>query len=360
MKKFMLLTTVVGLALTSCVNDTEVAPSPNRPLVSFDSPVMRSTRANHKGEIQGTAYPTSEYFTVFCKLHAGDYDGWNSDSSSDYFQANGDVAKHDGTNSSYWVTDKTYYWPDAGYKLSFAAYSPAELANDAEVTRTATGFSIKNFSVSSTSDDHYDLMYTGTVANSVYNGQAVPLQFRHAMSSIVFSASKENEDVTYKITDLKLIGTLYTEGDFSQNLVENASTEGYTETESPSWNFGVRTKAAVSYEPTFDAFEVPASAPMIFTENKSAILPIPQKIDETVKVIISYTKTVNEFTTTEHTAEIKLIDFVDVNDGKTVTSEWQVGKRYIYHIEFGQNKRIYFNPSVTPWETGGTYRYTIN
>ena len=50
MKKFMLLTTVVGLALTSCVNDTEVAPSPNRPLVSFDSPVMRSTRAKYQGE----------------------------------------------------------------------------------------------------------------------------------------------------------------------------------------------------------------------------------------------------------------------------------------------------------------------
>lgn len=359
MKKFMLLTTVVGLALTSCVNDTEVAPSPNRPLVSFDSPVMRSTRANHKGEIQGTTYPTSEYFTVFCKLHAGDYQGWNSDSNSDYFQANGDVAKHDGNSTSYWVTDKTYYWPDAGYKLSFAAYSPAELGDGVEVTRTETGFSIKNFKVSATSDEHYDLMYTGTVANSVYNGQAVPLQFRHAMSSIVFSSSKENEDVKYEITDLKLLGNLYTEGDFSQKLVEDFSA-GYTETESPSWDFGVRSKAAVSYEPTFTPFDVPASAPMIFTENKSAILPIPQEIDESVIVNISYTKTVNGSTKTNHTADIKLIDFVDVNDGTTVTKKWEVGKRYIYRIEFGQNKRIYFNPSVTPWETGGTYRYTIS
>lgn len=358
MKKFMLLTTVVGLALTSCVNDTEVAPSPNRPLVSFDSPVMRSTRANHKGEIQGTTYPTSEDFIVLCKLHEGDYEGWNSDNTSDYFQANGDVASHD-PNSSYWVTAKTYYWPDAGYKLSFAAYSPAELGNGAEVTRDANGFSIKNFRVSDISDNHYDLMYTGTVANSVYNGQAVPLKFRHAMSSIVFSSSKENEDVQYEITDLKLLGNLYTEGDFSQKLLEDFSA-GYTETEDPSWNFTGRSKAAVSYEPTFTAFDVPASAPMIFTENQSAILPIPQEIDETVRVNISYKKTVNGSTTTEHTAEIKLIDFVDVNDGTKITKEWEVGKRYIYRIEFGQNKRIYFNPSVTEWETGGTYRYTIN
>lgn len=357
MKKFMLLTTVVGLALTSCVNDTEVAPSPNRPLVSFDSPVMRSTRAKYQGEIQGTTYPTSEDFTVFCKLHEGDYEGWNTN-TSDYFQTNGDVAKHDNSNS-YWVTTNTYYWPDAGYKLSFAAYSPADLANAAEVTRDATGFNIKNFSVSGISDNHYDLMYTGTVANSVYNGQAVPLQFRHAMSSIVFSSSKENEDVKYEITDLKLLGNLYTEGNFSQNLVENFSA-GYTETESPSWDFTGRSKASVSYEPTFAAFEVPASAPMIFTENQSAILPIPQEIDESVVVSISYTKTVNGSTTTEHTANIKLIDFVDVNDGTTVTQKWEVGKRYIYRIEFGQNKRIYFNPSVTEWEKGGTYRYTIN
>lgn len=359
MKKFMLLTTVVGLALTSCVNDTEVAPSPNRPLVSFDSPVMRSTRAKYKGEIQGTTYPTSEDFTVFCKLHEGNYEGWNSNKTSDYFQANGDVASHD-QHSSYWVTNKTYYWPDAGYKLSFAAYSPAELDNSAEVTRTAKGFSITDFKVSDTSDEHYDLMYTGTVANSVYNGQAVPLQFRHALSSIVFSSSKENEDVTYKITDLKLLGNLYTEGNFSQNLVENASAEVYTETEIPSWDFTGRSKKNVSYEPTFNAFEVPASAPMIFTENESAILPIPQDIDETVTVSISYEKTVNASTTTYHTANIKLTEFVDVNDGKTITKKWEVGKRYIYRIEFGQNKRIYFNPSVTEWEKGGTYRYTIN
>lgn len=359
MKKFMLLTTVVGLALTSCVNDTEVAPSPNRPLVSFDSPVMRSTRAKYNGEIQGTAYPTSEDFTVFCKLHAGDYAGWEHTSASDYFQANGDVAKHDNSNS-YWVTTNTYYWPDAGYKLSFAAYSPADLGNGAVVTRTATGFSIKDFRVSDISDNHYDLMYTGTVANSVYNGQAVPLQFRHAMSSIVFSSSKENDDVTYEITDLKLLGNLYAVGDFSQKLVENFSA-GYTETESPSWDFKGRSKVAVSYEPTFAAFEVPASAPMIFTENESAILPIPQEIDESVVVNISYTKTVNDGSTkTYHTAEIKLKEFVNVNDGTTVTERWEVGKRYIYRIEFGQNKRIYFNPSVTEWETGGTYRYTIN
>lgn len=357
MKKFMLLTTVVGLALTSCVNDTEVAPSPNRPLVSFDSPVMRSTRAKYQGEIQGTTYPTTEDFTVFCKLHEGDYEGWNSNKNSDYFQANGDVASHD-PKSSYWVTTNTYYWPDAGYKLSFAAYSPADLGNGAVVTRDKTGFSIKNFSVSDISDNHYDLMYTGTVANSVYNGQAVPLQFRHAMSSIVFSSSKENEDVKYEITDLKLTGDLYTEGDFSQKLVENFSAE-YTETEDPSWSFTGRNKKTVSYEPTFNAFEVPASAPMIFTENESAILPIPQDIDESVVVNISYTKTVNGSTATYHTADIKLIEFVNVNDG-TITQKWEVGKRYIYRIEFGQNKRIYFNPSVTPWETGGTYRYTIN
>lgn len=358
MKKFMLLTTVVGLALTSCVNDTEVAPSPNRPLVSFDSPVMRSTRANYTGEIQGITYPTSEDFTVFCKLHEGDYEGWNTN-TSDYFHANGDVAKHDNS-SSYWVTTNTYYWPDAGYKLSFAAYSPANLDNSAEVTRTTNGFSFKNFKVSDTSDEHYDLMYTGTVANSVYNGQAVPLKFRHAMSSIVFSSSKENEDVKYEIIDLKLLGNLYTEGDFSQNLTETVSTEGYTETEAPSWDFAGRNKVSVSYEPTFDSFEVPASAPMIFTENQSAILPIPQEIDESVIVSISYEKTVNGSTTTYHTANIKLTDFVDVNDGTTVSRKWEVGKRYIYRIEFGQNKRIYFTPSVTEWEKGGTYRFTIN
>ena len=371
MKKNLWLAALVGVALTGCVNEEVVPEANQKEALKFAAPVIATqSRANVKGEITGVKYPSAETFQVFCKIYSGSYAGWNT--LEDYFAADGDVAKHEG--GTYWSTSTVYYWPDAGYNLAFAAYSPAVLGDactkattPTEITRTAVGIQIKGFVSEPKSDDQYDLMYSHTVydRNKSNNAsQAVSLKFEHALSSIVFSSQKSDAAVDYEITDLKVTGNFYTQGNFSQGITVATTDDVYTETETPKWDLGngAGVTTNVNYEPSFDAFKVPVASPEIFTLGTSAILVIPQGVPTDAKVHVTYKKTTNG-TITEHTAEIFLKDFKKAAaEGTTVADgieTWERGKRYVYRIAFGENQRIYFEPSVNDWIPEPTLIYTI-
>lgn len=356
MKKFMLLATAVGMTLTSCVNEVETPVESGRQVIAFDAPVMKNTRAVVKGEITDNTYPALEKFKVFCRISNGNYAGWGS--ATDYFkEAGGDVAKHDG---SYWSTETVYYWPDAGYSLAFSALSPAEFgtaAAAATIERTEKGIEITNFVTEPVSDNQYDLMYSHTVYDKTREnsaGSAVPLLFEHALTSIVFSSQKADESVDYKITDLQVTGTFFTKGNFSQGITET-TIPSYSEEETSAWT-DLGEKVSVNYDPGFAAPAVVTTTPTIFTSGESAILPIPQDVPADAAVIVSYQKTASG-TMTEHTTKILLSNFRQVGDVKI--DKWERGKRYVYRIAFGQNDKIYFDPSVNNWDTQPTLIYTI-
>ena len=372
MKKFMLFATAVGLTLTSCVNDEETTMMGSRSVIAFDAPVMKTSRASVSGEITGVKYPQEESFKVFCKIYTGNYAGWTASTGiKDYFATAGDEAKHEG--GTYWSTSATYYWPDAGYNLAFAAYSPAVLGNASQattITRTEAGIQIADFVSEPESDKQYDLMYSHTVydRNKSNNAaSAVSLKFEHALSSIVFSSQKSDEAAQYRITDLMVTGDFITKGSFNQGITPATSGGAYTENENPQWNTEGVTPTAVQYAPTFNAFNVPAASPEIFTQGTSAILAIPQRVPQDAKVHVTYEKTTNKGLTTEttttHTAEIFLKDFKKATaEGMTVAEgidEWERGKRYVYRIAFGKNERIYFEPTITEWVQESTLIYTI-
>ena len=375
MKKFMLLATAVGMTLTSCVNDEEATMMDTRSVIAFDAPALKTSRANVLGEISGVKYPTTENFKVFCKIYSGNYKGWTtSEGIVDYFKVAGDEAKHEG--GTYWSTETVYYWPDAGYNLAFAAYSPAVLGDackaadgfeGTKITRTAAGIQITDFVSEESSDHQYDLMYSHTVydRNKSNNASsAVSLQFEHALSSIVFSSQKSDANVDYEIIDLVVGGDFHVKGNFTQGITSTTNGAGdYTETENPVWDLQGRTATPVNYDPTFTAFDVPDASPEIFTQGSSAILAIPQPVPANATVTVTYTKTSNG-TTTTHTAAIKLLDFkkaaVDASAVAEGITTWERGKRYVYRIAFGENKRIYFEPSITDWVQEPTLIYTIN
>ena len=363
MKKFMLFAAMACVALTSCVNEDDMAVVNESAAIKFDSPVLKNTRVNVNGEIETNLYPTAETFNVFCKIYEGDYAGWTTSTNvNNYFGANGDVAAHNantGTSSNYWATATTYYWPDAGYNLAFAAYSPAVFATaPTSIARTDAGLQIEGFQTETASDAHYDVMYTSTVydRNKTNNAsQAVSLVFKHALSSIVFSSQKANSDVVYEITDIKVTGEFYTKGDFNQGVTGSVVGSVYAETEAPAWT--LKEKSNVNYDPTFNAFNVPQATPEIFTAGSAAILPIPQDVPADATVHVTYNKTASG-TTTDHVVSIKLSDFRTA-EGNAINA-WEIGKRYVYRIAFGQNNQIYFEPTVEPWVTQSTLIYTIN
>lgn len=362
MKKNLFLAALASVALASCVNDESNAivdaPQPLR----FNAPVMTTQTRAYNGEIEGVVYPTEESFQVFCRIYNDEsgFQGWESDGTyiaTDYFAADGEKASHD---ASYWKTPTLHYWPSAGHALAFAAYSPdkTRLNSEATVTYGADGLTITNFSPASTSDEQYDLMYSDRVYDLTKdnNGKShVSLTFHHALASIVFSTSEAAEGISYKITDLRITGTIHPTGTFKQNLNES------TNMDTPEWT--TSGSATVNYEPEIPAAGINVTnTPTIFTAGESAMLLIPQNIPDDAKVIVKYEATTETapITTTEHTAEIPLKQFMLVDNSTQTINTWEMGKRYIYRISFGETSHIYFKPSVTEWESGGTAVYTIN
>lgn len=353
MKKFMLFAAMASVVLTSCVNeDKEAMEVSSKKAISFDMPVMKPTRAQ-LGEIIGTAYPEAESFRVFCKSYTGTYAGWaSSTDAADYFAAGGEVVSKSGTQ---WTTTNPYYWPELGNELVFAAYSPADAAGT--YTQTDKGLQIEDFTTAA-ANSQYDLMYTARVAgkNKGNNGDAaVPLVFKHALTSVVFSAVAADDKATYNIKSLTVDGEFVTTADFDQNIATAAELDG-----TPKWTLDAAT--TTTYGILTGANVVVANSGVMLTGNtstagvKSALLLIPQGVHPDATVTIVYDKTTGG-NTLEATAEVKLSDFKV--GGTTSITEWVMGNRYVYNITFGANKPIHFAPSIeADWATT-TLDYTI-
>ena len=358
MKKMLFGAAMLCVALTGCENEDFTAATQSQ-VMRFDAPAMMKTRANVQGEIIGTLYDAREDFKVYSRLYKGDFTGWTAEGVQDYFLASGDVAKNQGGESRYWYTTNVYYWPEIDYNLAFAAYSPAVFgaaSKDAAISHTAAGLQIKGFVTEPNANDQYDLMYSDRVIdrNKNNNGSsAVPLVFHHALSSIVFSTEKEDESVNYEITSVKLHGKFIQKADFNQNIVEATNMlSGAAKWENPAEVAEADFTPTISSTGKVDVTTVPTQ----FTQKESALLLIPQTVPADAAITVNYNKITNGITM-ENTATINLKDFAQ--EGGNTINEWEMGKRYIYRIAFGQNKRIYFEPTTTDWVTVPTLIYTI-
>lgn len=341
MKKFMLFAAMASVVLTSCVNeDMEVMESASKKAISFDMPVMKPTRL--AGEIDGTTYPTTETFKVFCKSYTGAYTDWTA--GTDYFAAAGeDVA----LNAGNWSTTTVHYWPELGNNLAFAAYSPAAASADGAFAQTQTGLTITNFSTQDDVANQYDLMYTPRVVDKDKDDAAtpVPLVFKHALTSVVFKATKTDADATYTIKSLTVNGLVSTTGNFNQNIPTPEALDGtatWTPAAATAKDYSILTAKTIDVAQAGTALTGNGSADGAST----ALLLIPQGVDANTTVTITYTKKTGS-NTLDATATIKLNDFVDGTS--TPATTWVMGNRYIYNITFGANKPIYFAPSVTDW-----------
>lgn len=351
MKKFMLFAAMASVVLTSCVNeDKEAMESASKKAISFDMPVMKPTRL--AGEIDGVDYPTNETFKVFCKSYTGAYAGWEG--ATNYFAEAGENVALIGGN---WTTTPVHYWPELGNNLAFAAYSPAAASADGTFAQTQTGLTITGFSTQDNVANQYDLMYTPRVVDKDKNSAAtpVPMVFKHALTSVVFKATKTDADATYVIKSLSVNGEVSTTGDFNQNIPTPAELDGTATWENlaaaTDMTYSILTSKNIDVEQTGTNLTGVGSTAGATT----ALLLIPQGVDANTTVTITYTKTTGG-NSLDATATIKLVDFLDGTSAPVTT--WAMGHRYIYNIIFGANKPIYFAPSVSDW-TDVTLDYTI-
>ena len=366
MKKFFLLFVLASVSLASCVNDESLELTQQPKKLSFEAPVMKTQSRvgegdveHHYGEISGISYPTTESFMVFAKQHTGNLTNWENAAN---FWGNELPALEVKYNESakYWDTDTDYYWPsDDNIYLSFGAYSPATLNQGATATYTNNGLTIIDFEVNGAVAKQVDLMYSGLISNKSYKGNAtdgVVVTFKHALSSIVFSAIDADDNAAYTINSIKINGEFLTKGTFGENLsaIKASGTAG--------WSSVSGNDEATEYALATGLNVTVGTSSTVITEKTSALLTIPhtdQQLDEDATVTITYVVTpLSGAASYNATKTVKLADFKQTG-GNPITS-WEIGKRYTYQFSFGGTSKIFFKPSVTDWADGGAATLTIN
>ena len=304
---------IIGLILVSACSKSEVDKPDNS--ISFAPVAAKAT----KGIISGTTYPEGESFVVSA-YHEGT-DAYFEDLTASY------SLTQNGTKL--WATSDVQYWPLAG-SLDFYAYSPASagLAIDATNGVTATDYTVQNTTQMTT-----DLCYaSATVADCANHPDAVPLTFSHALSQIVFRVkaaayyTTNTTTVALSMTSLSLSG-IYSVGDFANGTWSNQeSAQTYTLS---------NTTTALTYDGS--------NEPNVI--DLCAYLYLPQTISAEARLNVGYTisQTVSG---TPYTVENPPVSIPLRNS----VTEWQPGKKYIYTINIGLDNLITFTASTVAWD----------
>lgn len=400
MKKRLFLMAMAGVALAGCVNDevADVVKEQEKVKIAFDSPVIYAnsdSRANYYGEIgnpnnttnNAHIYPTNEMFVVFGVRHAGDFTGWNGaksifmgtattdDTTDGNTLSAGETVSYNSTLKG-WETTKDYFWPGGGDKLTFAAYSPADLkAYDAAgsvtveteaptptITYGSTGLYIQNFKVPNNIAAHFDLMFSKRAYNQTINGtngtyNGVPLVFQHALSSIKFELqTTSTREITLKRLEIRNVRS---QGDFKESI-HNTDNDIEKYQATPRWE---------NYSKAQDFVVNAGNENVTFKGDNHAnfhrdILMLPQGLD--TYTLNNESKTPQlyvEFTIENNTiSETRTIDLynlpyqeVDSSSGTAVAADpetieaWEMGVRYVYLLHYGDDK-ILFAPSAENWK----------
>lgn len=276
-------------------------------------------------------------------------------------------------NGSDWENQSgVRYWPETA--VDFYAHVNA---GTNFIWSTESAPTIKDFTPSPTVADQLDLLYAVKTAQNK-KSTPVELNFRHALSQIVFNAKNTNENLYVEIKGVKIVnvgGTntfTYPTTDTDSKFVSHDGTGALPSTGAGSW--AELTSGASSYEVDFNAVPVVGNSTVVDLTtandsgkefNSQAMLLLPQTTTAWVPSKDSNTPSEN------NTGSYFLIDCAiwNVADGTAVDKDtdvqlwgeggntkelsipvaftWKQGKKYIYTLVFGQGNGGY-DPDPDP------------
>lgn len=345
MKKLFLLSAAALMVLASCTKD-EVAQTPDQK-ITFSSPVVNAiTKANVYGDIfdANGKYNTAENFNVFGVFAAEAYNAANAKwDATDLYMDEVECA-YDTDNATWDPASveggQSYYWPKKG-TLTFSAYSPANVEETCTPSCGIDGITFTNFTVPATTEKQFDLMYsartydkTSSTGGTSYNG--VDINFKHALTQILFTAASEEDydDVTITLKKIDVKSALNS-GTFKQYWSDA------NKDDDPVWTRGTTT---ANYAVHGTSTELSTTE---YTCTEAMVLP--QKLTDNVVVVIKYSiKHGDNGLEVEQEHEIKLNTLVNDTDEKAIT-KWLMGYKYTYNVVIGLDK-ITFSPEVEAWE----------
>lgn len=358
MKKSLFFAAMACIAFAGCTEDEVFNTDLNQErAIAFSAPVVKpNTRA--ASEV-GNVYDETLRFRVWGHYFTDEYNGFG----------NGEVyineaeCENEGTT---WIPKKdgkTYYWPKNG-TLTFIAYHPSTQNLVDKTSVDASGLTIAGYTVDNTkpNTDMEDLMFSERaydMKKSSLDGDAadpytgVDLQFRHALSSIVFNAklNKEYPGTTVIIKGISL-SNVKSQGTFKQNLndVKGATTKTErlpgNSTNKAAWAFG---DPATTAKYTVDLTPVALSTSVFWPCTNSNTEPALAEFRATDLMLIP--QEVNNVTLRiDYSIQTMDSEPIDQHYETKLSGNWNIGYRYIYNVLFSFDP-ITFAPAVDVWQT---------
>ena len=205
MKSKYLAVALSAVALTACNNDEVMEVNQGRG-ISFQVATEASTRA------QATTTNTITEFKVW---------GFTGDPAQTLM--NGiKVSKSDGK----WSYGDVIFWPESD--VDFYSVSPSDVTG---VNITSSSQKITGFTVNTNQASQVDLLYAVNKGEKKEEHEAsdVNINFRHALSQIIFKAKNTNSNLKVSIKDVKVVNVVKG-GDFtyptSSTTTQNTSESG--------------------------------------------------------------------------------------------------------------------------------------
>ena len=190
MKKILLLTAGMLLIVASCTKNEVVEVNQDGNEIQYSVVANKATKA---ADIYCNNNKPSE-FTVY------------AESSYGKTYINGDKITYNGAT---WVNESgTRFWPN-DFSLDFYAVVNGTIKWDVTAAEGTAPATIVNYEVPTNVSDQKDLLYAvkmdqekGATAEAT---EAVSLNFRHALSQIVFQAKNTNENLYVEISGVRIV-----------------------------------------------------------------------------------------------------------------------------------------------------------
>ena len=362
MKSKYLAVALSAVALVACNNEDVLEVNQGRG-ISFQVATEASTRA------QATTTSNIGEFMVW---------GFTQENPAQTLMEELSVSKPE--SGSEWTYDGTIFWPAA--PVDFYSISPEPVSgkvSEGTVNIESDEQKIEGFTVNKDQNKQVDLLYAVNMGETKANHEASPvsINFRHALSQIVFKAKNTNKNLkviikSVKIANIKKVGDFTypqetTKGpvDDNGNITEEDKTTNISDTDTQgSWAVSEETLEDFTAGVTELTLDGVQDAQDLTTKNNEgvytgALFMIPQTLTpwnpETTGAL-NQTNTgvyflLNCQILSGTNKDIQVwpedtdTDFADIAIPANAV-EWEQGKKYIYTFKFGEGAG--YEPGTDP------------
>ena len=345
MKSKYLVVALSAVALTACNNDEVMEVNQGRG-ISFQVATEASTRAT------ATTTASINKFMVW---------GFTQEDPAKTLMEDLSVSK----TGSEWTYTGTIFWPAA--PVDFYSISPepvSDRVSEGTVSITSDKQKITGFMVNTDQSKQVDLLYAvnKTEKKEDHETTPVPINFRHALSQIVFKAKNTNENLKVIVKGVK-IGNIKKAGDFTyptnstttQNTAEDgtivANTQGQWDNVTTEQTFAAGMSGEVTLEGKVEtALDLTSKEDEVYT---GALFMIPQELTPwnpkatgalnttnkgvyfllNCQILSGMNKDIIVWPT--ESADTDKDGFADVAIPASKLT-WDQGKKYIYTFTFGE------------------------